>query len=199
MAHHTYHTDGFVLSARPVGESNHYLSILTRDLGLVRATARSSREERSKLRYALQSYARATISLVHGKEMWRIVGAVAAGSILPAAGEHRALGREIVARVARLLERLIPGEGGDAVLFETVDQLAGIVRADERVSREALANVECIAVLRILRALGYLGDDATLDTFNTPSPFSLDAVVQFDSLRPRAIARINAALRVTHL
>ena len=200
MAHHTYHTDSIVLSSRPVGESNRYLSLLTRDLGLVRAVARASREGRSKLRYALQTYARATISLVRGRETWRVVGAVSEGSALPGSSAETAQAREVVARVARLVERLIPGEGGDPVLFETVSRLASAVSiADERVTGEALASMECIAVLRILRSLGYLGDDAALETFHGEEMLSLDAAHEFTSLRPRAIARINAALRATHL
>ena len=200
MAHHTYHTDSIILSSRPVGESNRYLSLLTRDLGLVRAVARASREGRSKLRYALQTYARATVSLVRGRETWRVVGAVSEGSALPRTLTHSAEVREIIARVARLVERLIPGEGGDPALFETVDHLASTVCIEnERVTREVLASMECIAVLRILRSLGYLGDDAALDPFNGEVPLSLDAAHEFGTLRPRAIARINAALRATHL
>lgn len=199
MAHHTYHTDGIVLSSRPVGESNRYLTILTRDLGLVRATARSSREGRSKLRYALQNYARVTVSLVHGQESWRVVGAVSEGSALPRT-VRSASARETIARVARLVERLIPGEGGDPTLFETVDRLARVLSSDEpHVTGEVLASMECIAVLRILRSLGYLGDDAALDPFNTEAPLSLDVAHEFGALRARAIARINAALRATHL
>lgn len=52
------------------------LYLLTKELGLVRAHARSVREERSKLRYGLQNFSKSHITLVRGKDMWRITGAV---------------------------------------------------------------------------------------------------------------------------
>ena len=46
-------TEGLVLQKRGVGEANVSVVLLTRELGLVRATARSARREASKLPYRL--------------------------------------------------------------------------------------------------------------------------------------------------
>src|SRR4051812_15310479 len=81
MAYHIYRTEGIVLRGSPDGESNKYLSVYTRELGLVGATARSVRKAESKLRYGLQEYSISTVSLVRGRDVWRITNAVPISNI----------------------------------------------------------------------------------------------------------------------
>ena len=76
MLHHIYHTEGFVLSGQSVGEANKYFRIFTKDFGMVGAMAQGIRLLQSKLRYSLQDYSYSKISLVRGKQVWRIVGAI---------------------------------------------------------------------------------------------------------------------------
>src|SRR5665213_2708544 len=68
-----YHTEALVLGSRESGEADKVFALFTRDFGLVRARASSVRSESSKMRYALQKYSRASISLVRGKRGWRIL------------------------------------------------------------------------------------------------------------------------------
>lgn len=197
MAHHTYHTECLILSARPMGEANRMVAALTRDLGLVHAVARASREGRSKLRYALQGHAHASISLVRGREVWRVVGAVPFGDVLGGSDIGRE-GREALARVFRLVERLIAGEGGDHAVFETVLGFSSVLRNTDP-SSDLVKSAECVAVLRILRSLGYLREDAALEAFAAPDSLAPSVLASFGAVRPRALAHINAALRATHL
>lgn len=76
MAHHIYTTEGFVLDSLPFGEGNSFIYLFTRDLGLVGASARSVRDIKSKLRYGLQTFCRSTVSLVRGKNEWKVTSAL---------------------------------------------------------------------------------------------------------------------------
>ena len=75
MHHHIYHTQGFVLSSRNVGEANKILTVFTRELGLIRATVQGIRLNKSKLKFSIQDLSFATIDFVKGKEVWRITSA----------------------------------------------------------------------------------------------------------------------------
>ena len=72
-----YNTEALILGSWESGESDRVFALFTRDFGLVRARATAVRAERSKMRYALQSYAHANVSLVRGKRGWRLAGATA--------------------------------------------------------------------------------------------------------------------------
>ena len=68
-------TPGFIIGSRPRGEAGKLLSIFTRDLGLVLASAQGIRLEKSKLRYAARDYSFGEYSFVKGKEFWRLTDA----------------------------------------------------------------------------------------------------------------------------
>jgi len=96
VSYHIYTTRGIVLSERPVREADRIYTIITRDLGLVQATALGVRKEASKLRGALEPFVLSKISLVRGKEHWRITSAECIRSISPS---------PTVARPLALLEK----------------------------------------------------------------------------------------------
>ena len=129
MSYHIYTTRGIVLSERPWREADRIYSILTRDLGLVRATAIGVRKEASKLRGAIEPVSLSTISLVRGKEYWRLTSA------------------EFIKRLEKsqpliLLEQLIQGESAHPELFDAVEK--------------NIESEEVTLVSQILFHLGYL-------------------------------------------
>lgn len=111
MSYHIYTTKGLVLSAKPLREADRVYSILTRELGLVRATATGVRKEGSKLRGALEPFSLTSVSLVRGKEYWRLTAAELIRR-LPA--------EAALARPLALIERLVPGEEAHPELFDAV-------------------------------------------------------------------------------
>lgn len=148
MGYHIYTTRGIVLSERPRKEADRVYSILTRDLGLVRATALGVRKEESKLRGALEPFVLSQISLVRGKEYWRVTSAesIQTLSSLP-----------VVAKPLLLLERLVQGEASHPELFEAVEQ--DVLSLE---SRDEMFEVNLVS--KILYHLGYLKEnDLTLD------------------------------------
>src|SRR3989344_4658930 len=116
MAHHVYDTEGFILGSTPLGEANHLISVLTQELGFIRGFARSSRRENSKLRYALQNLSFVRLSLVRGKEMWRIIGAHE-GEQMYRELCHDEAKLALLGNLRALLMRLVQGEDRHEHLF----------------------------------------------------------------------------------
>jgi len=117
--YHLYHTDAFVLGGTPSGEGSKTISLFTRELGFLVASAQSVREERSKLRYGLQDFSYSEITLVRGKEFWRVTNAALKENIFQAlVGSREA--RRMVGRIFALLRRLLAGEEKNEPLFVAV-------------------------------------------------------------------------------
>lgn len=148
MSYHIYTTKGIVLSERAWHESDRIYSILTKDLGLIRATAIGVRKEGSKLRGSLEPFSLTLVSVVRGKDYWRITSAQALESIssLPS-----------VARPLDLLEKLVQGEVPHPELFDAIEEaIVSLEIGDEL--------FEITLVSRILYHLGYLKEsDLSLD------------------------------------
>ena len=133
MSYHIYTTKGLVLSARPLREADRVYSILTRDFGLIRASATGVRKEASKLRGSLEPFIISNISLVRGKEYWRITSAEPV---------QRVAAAPTLARPLALLQRLVQGEAPHFELFDAVEA--------------HLASDETTLAAHILYHLGYL-------------------------------------------
>ena len=147
MSYHIYTTRGIVLSEYPRKEADRIYSVLTRDLGLVKAFAIGVRKETSKLRGSLEPYTLSSISLVRGKEYWRATSAESIRNI-PA--------KPTIARPLALLEKLVQGEASNPELFDAVEESI--------VSHEFDEESEIKFVSKILYHLGYLKEsDLVLD------------------------------------
>ena len=157
MAHHIYHTDAIVLGGTNVGESHRLISIFTRDVGFVRAMARSVRTEHSKLRFCLQDFSRAQVSLVRGRQVWRITGATEHYNVYHLlSNDHEKI--VLLTRIRSLLNRLLHGEEKNEYLFNVTAVFFDALR-DNKLSANNLTALELITVLRILNSLGYLAHD----------------------------------------
>lgn len=138
-----------MLSRAPVGEASSFITLITSDLGLVRALAQSVRKSGAKLSPALASFAESDVTLVRGKDGWRLSGAVLEecwfarlGNIAP---------RERAARLSGLLLRLVAGESQNAELFHI---MRGAFDAFAKANDKEHEAIESLAALRILSALG---------------------------------------------
>jgi len=197
VSHHLYKTKGFVLGGINAGEANRYISLFTKDIGLVRAVAKSVREERSKLRYSLQDFSYSDISLVRGRDVWRVTGAAEHYNI------HRVLEGQkekqaVVVRLFSLLRRLLHGEEKNDHLFSTL--VAGhTFLQNTELDANALENFECIVVLRILYALGYVGEQEQFEELMNAPELSGDMLTKIAPMRRAAVSEINRALKESQL
>ena len=186
--------EGVVLGKRGVGEANTLVFILTHDLGLVRAVARSARVEHSKLRYGLEPLTRARFSFVRGKNEWKLTGAEGITRVL--VPNEPAFARQ-AGRVAKLLLRLIHGEEVAPALYTSVVEGLSALAAAHGV-REA-ESVESVLVLKILFHLGYLPHTPELRGFIDADFFSLELAGEAERSRALLIRTINESLSATGL
>lgn len=192
--HRLYVTEGIVLAKRGVGEANVLLSVITPELGLVRASARSTRVEQSKLRFGLELLTAGRFTFVRGRHEWKLVGVedISHGYVSPEAARRRAAGR-----IARLLLRLIHGEDPVADLYDIVAEgLTSLVGS--RTAAEA-ENVECVLVLRVLAQLGYVPSDSRLAPFFEDARFPDTLLASAALSRTFLIRTINDSLAASGL
>lgn len=196
MPHPHLTTEAIVLRGFPRGEGHRDLLLLTRGLGLVRATARSAREGRSKLRAALADYSHAHITLVRGRDAYRVVGALPVGNFFfEVRDAHK---RRLMARLTRLLLRLVKGEEKNEGLFSLFASGFSFL-ALEPLAVEDVRNLECLLVLRVLHALGYVGErEDFAGTILSPSLTRAD-IAAIAPLRTQVVRQINTSLSESHL
>ncbi len=108
MSYTVYTTEGFILSTSPHGEANRLYCIFTREFGVIYATAQGVRLAKSKLRGHLTEFSLASISLVKGKEFWRLTSAQALQT-----SRH-----PLYVQILSILKRLLQGEGEHVTLFD---------------------------------------------------------------------------------
>lgn len=182
-----------MLAKRSVGEANVSVSVLTREWGLLRASARSARKEESKLRYGLEPLTLARFTFVRGRHEWRLTGVERVSHALCAGG---AAPTRRCGRISKLLLRLMPGEEGVAQLFDTVREGLGYLARAEDATAES---IETVLVLRILARLGYLPDTPELRPFVEMDLSSLDLAHRTQASRRLLVRAINESLLATGL
>jgi DNA repair protein RecO len=191
--HDIHATEGIVLTKRTQGEANISIVLLTQNFGVIRASARSARLERSKLRYGLEALTMGRFSLVRGKYEWKLTGAEGLtrpfkDAPLPA--------RRTAGRIARLLLRLIHGEDAVPRLYETV--YAGLVYLSTA-APEHMEPAEWVLVLRVLSRLGYVEERESLRPFLGDKEMTPLLLEQARQARVVLIRGVNESLSATGL
>ncbi len=196
MAYHVYHTEAIVLESRPFGEGDRLLHLYTRELGLVMAHAKSLREMRSRLRYALTTFSHAEVDLIYGKHGWKIISARPVDSL--ASIWRRKEKRSIIAQHAQLLRRLIQGEERHEALFD--ETLSALAFLQQREGVETLRSAELLFVVRLLSRLGYWEDLKEFESLFVGSVWEDDvAIALVETSRTSLLRAANRALRETQL
>jgi len=185
--HRLITTEAFVLHTVPRGESNRVYKLLTRELGLLYAHAQSVRELKSRNRYALQTGQMILVTLVRGKEVWRVTGARA----IPEEAKQRTNTRS--RKMLDLLGKMLPVEDPSVRAFDIL-----------AVGREALHSVpdedeliEAITIYRLLDVLGYVPrpiDDVVTATLLENESFPEIVLRAAREHRRDLYRRVNTAL-----
>ena len=195
MSHKIYHTEGFVIAGSNYGEASRYLSIFTRDFGLVRASAQSLRKVSSKLRFSLQDFSYSKIDLVRGKEIWRVTNAKNISGYEKLNKSSESI--KMLANIFRLIKRLCHGEAENPELFEYLKEIYAFLEI-EKLNNEDIKNFEAVSVLKILHCLGYIGDGKDLSIF-VSNNLSHSMLGQAKLVRRTLVEEINKSLRESQL
>ena len=187
---HKYATRGIVLSRSSVGEASLFTTILTPDIGLVRALTQGVRKSGAKLASSLVTFAESDVTLVYGKDGWRVAGAVLDTNWFTRLPTAEARAR--AARISHLILRLVGGETHDPALFSTTKEFFDALAT---LPEDAHESAEVLAALRILGVLGLL-DEQGIPTDPSFTPTSLATINQS---RTTYISRINQGITASGL
>ncbi len=192
MSHQIYHTEGFILARRDLKEADNLLFVLTDRFGLLPVYGRGLRLLSSKLRYHTTSFNHINLSLVRGREFWRLIAVSDAG--LSAKLETDREKWRIYTNVLLLLKRFFQGEEDSRQFFEDLKQGLSLLAASDSGSID-YQDLECVLVLRILRHLGYLADEPALRPFLDFTDWTPELVGQISDRRSQALSLINRSFR----
>lgn len=192
-----------MLDSLPFGEGNSFIYLFTRDLGLVGASARSVRDIKSKLRYGLQTFCRSTVSLVRGKNEWKVTSALPKKNFYYIFSQkdtvqHGAEKFLVCAHVLSIIKKLVAGEEKNEALFDIVQSGFDFLE-DNALNKEEVSFFECILMLRIVSNLGYLTSDHDLRVFVESKDWNSDLLVQMEKYKKKAIFEINKSIRESQL
>ena len=196
MASASFETEALLLASYPLKEADRLIECFTQEFGLIRAVAKSAREERSKLRYALEPLSRAHITLVRGRDVWRIRGAQHEESLYRAFADSSDKLR-LVGNTFLLLRRLITGEEENAPLYRDLTDALAFLK-DNLTLHDEIQAFESILVLRILSRLGYRLPRDDWQEFLTDT-LSKNLTLRFVSHRRAAVTLINETLSESQL
>jgi recombinational DNA repair protein (RecF pathway) len=202
---HKYATPAIVLSRTPLAEASALITLLTSEVGLVRARAQGVRKPGAKMAGALQTLVECDVLLLRGNQGWRLAGALHTTDWFSKLQESPA--RKRAGRIAHLMLRLVHEESSEssAVLYsiflEFVSALsriselccAGASEADHESFADA---AECLAALRILHALGV---DAGTIPGESHSDFASETLKEVIQNRPDILLRINRGIAASGL
>lgn len=195
MSHHVYTTKAIIIKNAPIGEANRYYLLLTEDLGFIRAVAQGVRLGKSKLRGHLQDFCKVKLSLVKGKNVWRIISVETIDSKCFLYEDEKL---SSIKDVFSLLKRLLQGEEKNEPLFLSIESFLSFLSESE-MPRDTINKAETITVLRILYYLGYLKDSVFFDYFIKNNEISNKMLIDFQEYNKRAVININQILKEIHL
>ena len=164
MSYQVYTTEALVCGSFDNNTADKSFLLFTRDAGMLYASARSVREERSRQRYALQDFSLISVTLIRGKTGWRIGSVDSDSNLFRIALTREARGS--VVRTLKLVRRYVQGEEPHVKLYaELIAALQYLTQSE--IPHRLLA--EEVIAARFFYELGYISDSVQLATVFTGS------------------------------
>jgi recombinational DNA repair protein (RecF pathway) len=190
MSYKTYTTEGLVCGSHASNTSDKSYLIFTKDAGMLFAHARSVREERSKQRYALQDFSHIRVSLLKGKNGWRIGSVESLGNPFLAAEDRGERAR--VTFIFSQLRRYVHGEVPLPRVFD--DTLCALKEKDllwEQVQR--------VFEVRLLSELGYISPSPEWFPLVEATTLRDSSILYRDEMKESVERAIRGAAEASHL
>ncbi|MEI6478702.1 MAG: recombination protein O N-terminal domain-containing protein [bacterium] len=190
MSHIKYTTDAFVITSKENSEADRVFKLYTKEFGMIFAMAKGIRLLKSKLKGHLDLGSRVKISLVKGKDFWRLVEAE------KYEGEEISVrSRKHFAKIIAVVARLVHGEERNGEVYEALVEL---YKALFILPETCLEGLELIASTKILSGLGYSSSEKLFQTIYNSS-FCEEAALHALNEKPKIISIVNTALSQSHL
>lgn len=194
MSYHIYTTPGIVLKRKTFGEANTLLYILTRDFGLIIASAKSTRHQKSKLRGFLEEYSEISVSLIKGKNGWKVTNASESGNLYFELPDYA---RKSLANVSLMLIKMIQGEAPQKEVFDLVQSGLWALRS---VPEEEILDLEALIILRIMKELGYVVLSENVKSLaNDNNSWDEEALSMVKKNKLEVVSLINNAIKESQL
>lgn len=193
MSHTIYNTEAFVLSSKNSGEADRLFELFTKDFGVVSAKATGIRKIEAKARFVVQDFRYVDISLVKGKNYWRLISARPIHEL----NSIKSLATSSRIRSLQLIQKLAPKEEQLENLFK---ELVNAYSFSSKIhpDKEEMSGLEALLALKILHSLGYWGDEQG-DKYFVTSPFDNETIEKINKTRKYIIKELNKSLKATHL
>ena len=151
MAHQIYLTEGIIIKKRDFGEADRLFWIYTEKFGMIMASGRSVRAEKSKLRGGLHFFSYGKFALISSRELWKIVDAqdICQAKNIALAGKFSG--------IAGLLLRMIKGQERNDFVWQELKCLF-LALFENKTKEKDLKDLEINFNAKILRELGYVAD-----------------------------------------
>lgn len=173
MSYEIHTTPALILGSIAVADADRYFYLLTRDFGYIGALAKGVRLQKSKLRYALQEGNQVIVSVVRGKQIWRITNA---SEPLTFASEKKDRHLAFL-RVAQLIRRLLHTDETQKNIFEIVENFHRSL-TEQKYTKETLLAHELLVTGALLQELGYWDSDAKLPPIADANESTLTSIYQ---------------------
>ena len=180
--YHKHNTEGIVISGSNRGDSNRDILVFSIEFGLICVIVQNVRSLNSKLRYSVQDFSISNLTLIRGRNSWKLVGAKAEKNLFQNL-KSSPLKLAVIANVFNLIKSLVGKEEENRDIFTIVKRFVLFI---EEADDGAVPLAECIVLLRILHNLGYMRNDPELATCFITSDFdqtSLDVIADRKSTR----------------
>ena len=160
MSHQIYLTEGIILKKKDFGEADRLFWIYTEKFGMIMASAKGVRLEKSKLRGNLDVFTCGDFAVISSKDFWRLVDA--RETISPklkrdSAERPSLIGGQVkvFARTASLLTRMIKGEERNEEIWKQL-KILFLNLFKKNVEKKDLKDLEIKSIAAILKTLGYM-------------------------------------------
>ncbi len=128
MAIEKFTTRALVLNQYTSGENDVTLKVFTEEFGVIFVVAKSLKKKEGKLKAHVRKYHFTNLTLVKGKEVWRLTGAseISLNDII----ENKIDQKVLIPEVSKLIDRLYHGSEKHVELFERIFNLVQNNKSD---------------------------------------------------------------------
>lgn len=192
MSYHHFETDCFILHGRNLREANRFMLLLSKEFGPIWAEAQGIRKMQSKLRYNLQPFSKTKVTLIQGREVWRIVGARESISYFNLFRNEESY-RRLLQKLFTLSAKLLVGEEPKSDFFVIIDTAILFLNEKKDLTAEQLFAFELFVVAQMLHVLGYL-PETLFDDSKLREGINSDALELILQKKDEFLHSVNVAL-----
>lgn len=191
-----HHTKGIIVGSCIEGDSNKRVNIFTENFGLVNARVQGSRNIHSKLRGGSQDFSFGEFSLIHGKTGWRVVSVRAEQNFFEVF-RNSTNKLKIAYNILNLVKKLISEEEAKNSYNSVFNIISNFFNFLAVAKEQDIALSECLTLVRILHALGYMRHDPELSIPMSSSEIQIKDLETIAPRRSKMVALINESLKAT--